>query len=163
MFLAIKNEETTVEAYFPPKVDPLAARRAASGTARAVPAQATKPAIEQAKAAADPVAQRGTATKIEATKPDAEPEPEKSAMSDQATGQVEAKKTEGPVESAAFSSMRADFDKLVKGLKLAENINEANALWNDAAEMLDRMEAEYPALFAEVCDVYDTRANTLTA
>lgn len=166
MFLAIKNEEATVEAYFPQKVDPIAARRAASGTSRAVQGQMPKTAIEQARteAAADSVAQRGTATKTEAVKPVVEPEPEKPAASDQTAGPVEVAKTEEvTVSGEAANPVRAAFYELVKGLKLAENINVANALWNDAADTLDRMEVEYPDLFAEVCDVYDTRANALTA
>ena len=151
---------------------PTRATRAAASRAAApvtVEAKASDPVIEakaevKPETAADPVTQRGTAAKTEAAKPEVEPEPEKFATSDQTAGPVEVAKTEDAlVEGDVANPMRAAFDKLVKGLKLAENINEANALWNDAAETLDRIEVEYPDLFAEVCDVYDTRANALTA
>ena len=50
MFQAIKSGDVTVESYFPPKVDPLAARQAARGTARnAATAPANEPAVAKVK------------------------------------------------------------------------------------------------------------------
>jgi hypothetical protein len=55
MFRSIKNEEARVETYFPPKVDPLAARQAAKGSARQ---GITQPAARTAeKPPAEPVKQ----------------------------------------------------------------------------------------------------------
>ena len=119
MFQAIKAGDVTVESYFPPKVDPLAARQAARGTARTA-AAAIEPAAPKVK---DEKAPEVTADgevlppKAEAPKTEAKKKPADVAEAEQTgldLGDAAPKAAAAPADPHA--AYRGVFDAMLKDL-----------------------------------------------
>jgi hypothetical protein len=138
MFIAIRNEEATVESYFPPVAPAALSRRAASTGPRVASA---KPDLIEAKA--EPA--KAEPAKVE-TKAD--------KVDDYGPGPAgPAKATDpAPTEGAAKLS---DYDDLVGRVRRAETKDELAAVWGD--EKAFRLENESPDLFAKFCDICDQR------
>lgn len=140
MFKSIKSEEAKVETYFPPKVDPLAARQAAKGTARAAMTQERK---EPEKVATDttPDSEVTADGEVIDAKSDAKAEPEKKP--EPATAKKEAAKKAAPAEQAGL-----DLSAPTTG---AADV--ADEKWRRTAE---RIRADFPSGDEAVLDLWST-------
>ena len=171
MFRSIKGGEQTVEAYFPPKVDAMAARQAARGTAKAVEAKA-EPAQqqEQAKPAAVEHDQTQTITatgagtqlrNVEETRVtadgevvDVKPEPERKAESKPV--QTDQPKTEAKQTAPAAdlhrepTQLERTADMIIKDLQDGAGPDEIDDLYGEA---LDRIKMELPAQSRIITDL----------
>jgi hypothetical protein len=170
MFKSIKSEEAKVESYFPARVDPLAARQAARGTARA--------ALEQdriAKPAADPtpdeqVTADGEVKEQPMTRDDMVEDVAKRAAADERKAKREAAAAAKAAKAAPEPEQQPGLDLDAAGEDIAEDpkwgaiIRQIRADYPSGEEaVLDLWSAELDQMKAEDNDLFQSVMQELAA
>jgi len=151
MFFAIKNEEATVESYFPPKAtDPLSARAAARGVTKAKPAESAKIGGSAATAINAPAATDDDAEADAAKEVEAQPEQKHEELDQTQTKAL----IVSPKSKMIFDSLMRD----VQGMAQGDGIRQLREFF--AAEIAE-LRAEAPDLHAEFVSACEARANDI--